>query len=309
MAPIARRNFLELSTDEQMLVLSLVDFKSLLVLRRCSRGSRGAIGQVLRRTLERICGRYVNRGTAIDLLHNLTNYSSYIGGELAACIMLRRDFWAECALNIFVPTQHWKRVMHHLVHKQGVPMGTVYHTQDGEEFDWTETRALESITLMSTPKGRITVYRSSTTDALAPIACRSSTIELCYMNLDRFGHAYPELLFHRRTLLADLDENEIEEQTRKWERRGIEVAEEVDEWAEYRTLGCPRARFLCVTQPRTFTDAGSMHIRMSHGPRPLQSKVVWRLAFLQCGGGSCPGLGDGQGLLRGTEKGRDGDQL
>ncbi len=267
-----------------MVICSHMDLRTILTLRATSHRTMYAVAAMLRLNLERLCEPYLPR--APSFLNALDRLGGFIGGVVAASFLIRQVPARSAPLEVFVSWENWAAMVDELNGNQGCGMGHITQAEDDYMENWLERHAVESSTPFFTPTGReIVLYESTTSDALAPIACRSSTVEVAYVNPIYFGTGYAHLTLARRGLVADpRAESDSVDVVEKWGRWGVDVRFSPKEWKEYQRMACAAGVGLCPFQLRTFTDGTSMRCRMVPlATGPLTSKVGWRLAARRCG--------------------------
>ncbi|TFK82520.1 hypothetical protein K466DRAFT_630369 [Polyporus arcularius HHB13444] len=296
MSTPAPRHFLDYVADEHIVICSRMDMRTILNLRTTSRRAMYAVAAMLRANLERLCQLYVPRAPsfliALDRLH------AFVGGNVAAAFLTRQLPAPSAPLEIFVSSEGWAALVDELVQVQGAGMGHIAQAEDDYVENWLERHAIESATPFWTLRGTpIILYESYTSDPLAPIACRPSSVEIAYVNPIYFGTGYPSLTLERRGLVADTrDSSEAADVVEKWESWGIDVRFAAKEWRRYQRFKCAATLGLCPFQLRSFGDDASMRCRMiPTAATPLKTTVQWRLAARRCGV-ECGGL-DGQGSV------------
>ncbi|RDX39993.1 hypothetical protein OH76DRAFT_1366900 [Lentinus brumalis] len=264
-----------------------MDMRTILTLRAASQHTMYAVAAMLRLTLERLCDIYLPR--ARTFLNALDNLGGFIGGVVAASFLIRQLPARSAPLEVFVSWENWAAMVDELNGNQGCGMGHITQAEDDYVENWLERHAVESSTPFFTLTGReVILYESTTSDALAPIACRSSTVEVAYVNPIYFGTGYAHLTLSRRGLVADTRAESDSVDV------GVDVRFSPKEWKEYQGMTCAASVGLCPFQLRTFTDGTSMRCRMiPPAADPLTSRVGWRLAARRCGV-ECRGV-DGMG--------------
>ncbi|RDX45227.1 hypothetical protein OH76DRAFT_1358349 [Lentinus brumalis] len=273
-----------------------MDLPTILTLRATSRRAMYAIAAMLRATLEQSCELYVPH--APSFLIALDHLHAFIGGNVAASFLIRQLPARTAPLEIFVSSEGWAAMVAELVQVQGAGMGHIAQAEDDYVENWLERHAIESATPFWTSSGGpIMLYESYTSDPLAPIACRPSSVEIAYINPIYFGTGYPSLTLERRGLVADTrDSSEAMDVVEKWEGWGVDVRFAAKEWKRYQRFKCAATLGLCPFQLRSFSDDASMRCRMiPTAAEPLNTTVQWRLAARKCGV-ECGGL-DGQGAV------------
>ncbi|RDX40033.1 hypothetical protein OH76DRAFT_1301224, partial [Lentinus brumalis] len=227
-----------------------VDMKSMMTLRACSRATMGAVAEVLRYNLRKMCESILPDPD--EFFEELLRIYAFIGGEIAVRWLLR-DVRVPCNhLEVFVPAMEFANIGVHLTHFQRGDLMAVREADEHED-GTMRPNALERRSVFHTPTGVVTVYESTTDDPLAPIACGHSSVEVAYVNPRYFGHGYPTLLFAYQGLLAGWFEGESE-YVIEWAGRGIDLRLYAEGWREFAGLRCPAKRWACPAQGRRFID-------------------------------------------------------
>ncbi len=293
------RSFLQLDTDQHVIVCAQLELRSLLLLRRVSRAFCRAVGYMLRRTLELRCADYVPR--PLSLLKTLTFIRGYVAGEVAVGWLMRSPRWPSLTLDVYVAAGLLRLVLDELTKNQaGIVVGVTEADEDDEE-GHMERRAVEACATVYTSVGVVRVFESTIPDALATIACLHASVDMTYANFDYFGSAYAAMTLSRRGIVVDWEDGESE-LVEKWWKRGVDLRMSARAWPEYGQEWCAAARWSCHAQPRTFWDKGAMRCRMMPlDIREFRSTVIWRLDQRPCGG-PCLSSTAGHGILAPEDK-------
>ncbi|TFK91368.1 hypothetical protein K466DRAFT_596202 [Polyporus arcularius HHB13444] len=297
-------HFHHLSVEDQALVCSRVDMRSMMTLRACSRRTLSAVASVLRFNLRQLCKLTVPKPD--QFFDELVRIYAFIGGEMAVRWMLRDFSWPCNHMHVFVPALQFANIGLELTHVQHSELMAIREADEDEDGSM-RPNGVERIGLFYTPSGFVTVYESTTDDPLAPIACLQSSVEVAYVNPLYFGHGYPTLLFAYRGLLAGWAHDE-REYVIAWAGRGVELRLYAEGWPEYGGRRCPARSWACPAQGRRFTDGGALRGRINPcETTALHSGVIWRLDVRPCGG-ECLGLDSVDGDLAPDQKFVDEDE-
>ncbi|RDX39935.1 hypothetical protein OH76DRAFT_1300946, partial [Lentinus brumalis] len=235
-------------------ILLLLDMKSLLGLRPCSRAFLRMVTEELKDHMEQVVTPFVPKPRAF--LDHLPSVEGYIGGSAAIPFFVRDACYRANALEVFVPFHTVLEFGRHLTRVQQAREEDDFGSDD-DFVDYLPHRASRSVTRYRTPAGVVVLICGCFMDPLAPIACAWSSLHVCYANPDYFGHGYPRLTMERRGLIGDGigEENEVCARMRRMRKRGFDLRASPRAWPEYATLApCAARRFACHTQPRNFLD-------------------------------------------------------
>ncbi|TFK85192.1 hypothetical protein K466DRAFT_601393 [Polyporus arcularius HHB13444] len=303
--------FSTLTFEEHVVIWAAVDLPTLLVLRSCSHNALTVVGEVLRASVSLLCRQFLDDTAAF--LQELSHCRGVIGGQVAVRFMLRDLPFVPESLEVYVPPDVHLEMQRHLLDTHHMTLLVSFDSPENADEAWLADHALHYTDVLRTQQGRtIILHRCSEAEPLAAVACAPTSAEVTYVSPEGFGTAYPALLFQHRALVADWahDDRNIGALLDWRRRRGIDLRMAARVWPEYRGMYCAAAKWVCHTQPRTFTDGGALAVRFSplQGPRE-ESTVMWRLDGRPCGG-SCLHVEDahGQKLYKYTILVEDGEE-
>ncbi|KAI0683564.1 hypothetical protein C8Q76DRAFT_601086, partial [Earliella scabrosa] len=209
---------------------------NLLKLRLCSKALYNFVAAELFRSLQDLLALYVPDPIALGQM--LIGLRGYVSGE-AALRFLVRDAIHHSAfaatLDLYLPYESYARAMHHLLFVQkgtydpGFPHGPNGTRTLPQRF--MTHHYLADISTVSTSQGVVRVFRSTTSEALAPISCAWSSLHVIYVTPRVFGAAYPSLLFAHRGVLGDGHPQE-RQLVAMHARAGFDLRLDVSLWAE-----------------------------------------------------------------------------
>lgn len=203
---------------------------------------------------------------------------TYMGSFCALAFFLRRSFFRDTDLELFVPRCAFDPMRQHMLEVQRAvcvtdkPVGTI-------------NRGVIRVSEWHTPSGAITLYRSMSNEAIHPILCGTSTAMMIYANPLRFGVLWPSLTFTLRMMPGPLSDGP-DSYMDLFRTIGFSVRLYPWMWPGFASFQtCTADRFLCPPQPRYVHDAGAFRGTWLPGStEPLVLRVCFRLDTRPCRG-------------------------
>lgn len=265
-------------------ISSFLDLVDLLSLRSSSSYLVLAVERHLHSSLVDLSSSFTPRPR--ELLSALDWSRGYICGTVAVAFLCRipPHIWTTSALDVVLPCDEgFNAFLFHLLICQGGRIASTHH-QTVEEADdsqylcraWAQVR---------TTKGVINLYQSPTFDPLLPVTRSTLSVQMAYVSLDRFGTAYPRMLFKQRSLLGELH-RAFSPAIQAYRKRGFSVKLFVDAWPDRKEDGrCAAYQGECPAQIRSFCDVYSLCATANPlRVEPLSTTVAWRLDSRPCDG-------------------------
>ncbi|EIW54755.1 uncharacterized protein TRAVEDRAFT_50893 [Trametes versicolor FP-101664 SS1] len=231
-------------------VLYALDLPTLLVLRRVCRTWEDSVSEHLLMALSALLQDLVPNPRAF--LSSLTFARGFIVGSTAVAFLLRRSSSFGKAVDVVLPRDSSVTAfVFHLMMEQGARLR---YQRIGANRQSRSRRAVAVTCHLLTSKGWIYVHQSTSRFALLPIVMSTLSLQLSYVNMHHFGTAYPNLLFDRRALLANLSASKSAVVAAYLER-GFSIRLYSNHWPDHDDEGqCAAEFFECPAQVRTFSD-------------------------------------------------------
>lgn len=263
------------------LVTAQMDLPTLLVFRTTSQNGLRVVRKELATTLKAIVSRFVPNPKL--LLVKLDKLNAVVGGPAALAFFLRGLDVHPKHLDIFVPIDCMPPFVHHILVDQGglqlrPPTAVITHPPPWDLPD-------EQCVAFRTPLGEVNLWQSEAHTPFLPIITGPTSLHILYVSPRYFGSAYPTLLFAHRALVARPDTTGFDAVVRECARLKINLRFFASMWSDLAHHGpCASKVFLCPSQQRTFSDAGSLRARFNPlVDGELDAEVVWRLDYRPCG--------------------------
>ncbi|KAH9848087.1 hypothetical protein C2E23DRAFT_740328 [Lenzites betulinus] len=259
-----------------------MDLPTMLAFRATSKQALRLVTRDLTRSLFLIVARFVPNPAL--LLAKLTRHNTFVSGSAGLQFFLRDLSVSPSNLDIFLPVDSLPPLLYHMLAEQGAFL--IHPTPGSATIIPPPWHFLaEQGFILQTPRGMVTLWQSGVNTPFLPIVCAPTSIQILYVNPRHFGCGYPSLLFARRALIARPNVEGFDEAVTKCQHRGIELRFFTHLWPDLAHHGpCASHLYLCPSQQRTLSDAGSLKARMHPFVDPeVELNVVWRLDDRPCG--------------------------
>ncbi|KAH9852847.1 hypothetical protein C2E23DRAFT_729789, partial [Lenzites betulinus] len=257
------------------LIVSNMDLPTILVFRTTSRENLCIAKQELRKTLRSILSQFVPKPGM--LAAKLNRLNAVVGGSAGLAFFLRHLDVCPTHLDIFIPIGCMPPFFHHILTDQsGTLIFPVMPTNGVDPLP--ENLPDEECFTFRTPCGCINLWQSEAHTPFLPIVTGPTSLHILYVSPRHFGCAYPKLLFSTRALVARPDTSGFDSVVSECVRLKIDLRFFTNGWEDLASHGpCASKVFLCPSQQRTFSDAGSLRGRMNPlVDGELDAEVVWR---------------------------------
>ncbi|KAI0704564.1 hypothetical protein C8Q76DRAFT_697154 [Earliella scabrosa] len=265
-------------------ICAALEFRDLLVFRRCARVTVYAVARLMDIRLGNIVHAFAPFPRA--LLEHMRDHNVFIGGSAAVLFFLHHLHFRPRSLDLYVSRSQHRRAYQHLHDEQE---GIVLRKMDETNTDAAvlEERMLFSVIWFKTRAGVIALHTSASFNSpLGPICRAWCSALVAFIHPDHFGFGYPTLLSLQRALVGKYREDEPE-LLEKWQARGLDLRLASHLWGDLGHPVCSAAQWSCHAQIRRFDDRGAVNgCFRPHYRSPFYTHDRWRMDIRPCGG-SC----------------------